>query len=317
MAFRREKFVPPRRPVRRGRRPRRRRPAWRLRPEPQHAGPLPLQPGAQGTSAAGHGLGSNLRRPLGGAHRAAGPRGHGALRRLTRGSCSTTSPHAGESKWSSRSGGRVADAATSTSPPAPTRPRASTSLAAAGEERHFRLELQAARRRRAGRLPERGEVHADLPSCPRPGPRWRTTRSPPSSRTWAWSPIGDFPHTESFLHRGRPARPDRRRAPGRRPRARSSCKPHRAHQRVLVHLVDVSDGIRPAGSRWRTSRSSPRSSRAFDPGARPDAPHAARRRQDRRRQSGQAEEAESRGVAPQAGRSSRSPAVTGGGHRAR
>ena len=62
-----------------------------------------------------------------------------------------------------------------------------------GEERVFRLELKLARRRRPGRLSQRGQVHARFRVSRRPGRRLRIIPSPRCSRTSAWRWSGNRP----------------------------------------------------------------------------------------------------------------------------
>ena len=60
-----------------------------------------------------------------------------------------------------------------------------------GDELPLRARAQDGRRRRPGRLPQRGQVLADRGAVARPGPRSPTTRSPRWSRTSAWSTPGE------------------------------------------------------------------------------------------------------------------------------
>ena len=105
-------------------------------------------------------------------------------------------------------------------------------LGVPGDCRRHRPGAQDRRRRGAGRLPERRQVLADLGAVAPPSRRSRTTPSPPSSRTWVWSPPARPVYTIADV-----PGPDPRRQPGQGPRPGVPA-PRRALQ-VLVHVLDT------------------------------------------------------------------------------
>ena len=111
--------------------------------------------------------------------------------------------------------------------------------------------------RGSGGLPQRGQIHPPERGRPRPSPRSPTTTSPPCSPTWAWC---TWTRASASSWRTSPASS---RGPARAPAwATTSCGTSTAA--VCWSMWWTCPAAR-AGTRWRTSTPSTRSSRSTAP----------------------------------------------------
>ena len=255
LAFRREKFVPARRPERRRRRPRRLG-LPRRQPAHQHPHQLPVPSRVRRAERGEHGEGSNCTGHGGADLELAGPDRHARLREdrragSSRTRCSPISPKTA-SACSSRKGGRGglgnARFATSTN-----RAPRKVQPGEAGRDQGSAPRAEAARRRRPGRLPQRRQVDADRAHL----------RGAAEDRRLPVHHADAEPRRRRLerrpqLRRRRRARADRRRARGHGPRppvpaaprahARCSCTWSTCRARAGRDPVDDLD-IDPAGAR--------------------------------------------------------------------
>ena len=126
-----------------------------------------------------------------------------------------------------------------------------------GEERWLRARAQADGRRRARRVPQRRQEHADLAASRRPSRRSPTTPSPRSSRTSAW--CGSTTASSWWW----PTSPASSRAPARARASGHQFLRHVERARVLCVLVDLAPidgaGAGRAGARCCSTSSAPTS----------------------------------------------------------
>ena len=179
------KIRAPRRPFWRRWRPRRRHPHGVLA-QPQHPRPLPLQPGTQ-VRARRTRPRLQLLRHLRRAHHPQSPRRHGALRRRDRRADPRLRPPGRDQIVIARGGrgGRGNQHFATQHPPGPARTRAWPRRRRA---RDYRLELRLLADAGLVGYPNVGKSTLISRISAAPDPRSRTTPSPPSNPTSAWSP---------------------------------------------------------------------------------------------------------------------------------